>query len=263
MRTNGARPVRTRGTRRWLAAGVALHLLLVAGTALAATTGGAGTTGRSGDAATSSMRPGGPPEDPWSDVQAVDDYAREHLADTFGGLYVEDSGSSKAVTVVVNVTRPPSGEQERAMRALLKNGSLRIQQVQHSLAELEQTQNQITEAMADLSRQGVDIAWAGVDVMANRVTVAVTGSPAAAEQVLRQRFAGDMLQVIQGERPVPLVRADGPDGGGNPGGEASVQIEVQQATDAAGSSPDAESPKPSFWQRLLNLLKAWWNALFG
>ena len=250
---------------RWLAVGIALHLLWAAGPAQAAGDG-TGTTGYGRRLpARQDPPPGAAAEDPRAAVQAVEAYARQHLAGTFGGLYLEDAGSPGGGTVVINVTRPPDAEQERALRALLGDRALRLRRVEHSLADLERKQEEITRAMAALGRQGVEIAWVGVDVRTNRVTVAVTGSPAAAEALLRRRVGSEMLEVIQAERVVPVNGGIEPGAGsGPPEAPAQVQVEARQpAPDQAGPAAAPASPRPGIWARFLNALRGWWNALFG
>ncbi|HEY8450132.1 MAG TPA: hypothetical protein VIL95_06605 [Bacillota bacterium] len=190
---------------------------------------------RPGTAGTSMPEPV-PPEG--QGLDAVEAYAREHLGDTYAGLYLEGATRSDDGTVVLSFTAMPSPAHQEAMRRLLGDRQVKFRVVEYSLAELEQKQDAITQAFTELERQGVTVASVGVDLMRNRVAVVVTGSVAEAETVLGERFGLEMLEVTQGEPPVLLT-----DGASPPDGHP------------------AQDKPPSFWQRLWATLSAWWRAL--
>lgn len=140
-------------------------------------------------------------QDQLAGASAVEEYARTKLADTFAGVYLTGTSDGDTATLVVAVTETPGPDDEREMRALAGSLELTFQLVDYSLAELQAKQREIEQHMADLERQGVEIAYIGVDVMANRVTVAVTNDVAGAEAILANQFGSEMLEVIQQERP--------------------------------------------------------------
>lgn len=247
---------------RWLVAGVALSLLAFGGSVLAAPDskpegegefrilpygpGEAVDDGRPGV-------PGFPPDDPFGGVQAVEEYARAHLADTFGGLYLEGAGPGDAGTLVVTFTAVPADHELQALVDLAGGVPIEFRTVDYALADLIEKQGEITEALADLQEQGVDIVAVGVDVMANRVQVTVTGSADHAAATLGRLFGTEMLQVDQGEPVSPLEPAVVDDAAGDSPGPTSGD----PADEAAGTAP-----RPGFWQRLLDAIRSWWRAIF-
>lgn len=197
-------------------------------------------------------------EDPLAGAAAIESYAREHLAGTFGGLYLADT-ADKGSTLIVAFTEAPSPEHEQKMRELAGPLAIDFRLVDYSLAELNEKQSEIGAQMQELEQQGVEIAYFGVDVMANRVTVAVTGDVHRAEEILFERFGGDMIEVVVGERP-QLLPANG---------EAESQVsdvpqeapgDVIQQSSSAG---DANAGKVGFFQRILEWFRSLWSRLFN
>ncbi|HEX6989483.1 MAG TPA: hypothetical protein VF282_08440 [Bacillota bacterium] len=212
----------------------------------------------------------------------MEEYARTQLAESFAGLYLEGTAADAVGTLVLAFTTLPTDRQKQALLDLAGDVSVDFRTADYSLAALERVQREITEAMPDLERQGIDVAAVGVDVMANRVQVMVAGDAEQAAAILGQRFDGDMIQVVEGEAVVPLpgvVEDQDGDAGSGTRGAVSVDTTGNVAGDAAGGAAvdtagdpagvgDGETsanpePKHGFWQRLVQAIRSWWQSLFG
>lgn len=231
-----------------------LHAVRWAAAALAAVLGAAVLLGGGPALAAGENGAAGAPDDPFAGINAVEEYARTHLAGVFAGLYLEGADAGGAGTLVINTAGTLSDQHRQALLDLAGGIPVRFRTVDYPLAELERLQQEITMAMPDLERQGVQIAVVGVDVIRNRVQVTVTGSAGEAAAILGQRFDGSRLEVVTGEPPVLLESAGDTSGEGD-GGAASGED--------AGAGGGAAERRPGFWQRLLDTIRSWWRALLG
>lgn len=191
------------------------------------------------------------PEDPFGSVQAIEEYARTNLAETFAGLYLAGASDGQPGTIIVAFTDAPPAEHEQAMRELAGEQEITFRLVDYSLNELQTKQREIEQHFPELESQGVEIVSIGVNLPSNRVIITVTGDVAHAESILTERFGSNMIEVIAGE-PVQLMPAT------SDANDAEIALEA-----AISEGKDDGTAKPGLLQRILNFLRAWWTRLFG
>ncbi|HEY8488322.1 MAG TPA: alpha-lytic protease prodomain-containing protein [Thermaerobacter sp.] len=194
------------------------------------------------------------------DVQAAEAYLREHFADRFGGLYL-DEGAGGRMAVVVVLTRPLDPAAEQALRDRLGGRSLRFAEGTYTLAELESVHQRLTQEIGRLQDQGVQVVWTGVDVRTNRVILGVSSSLEAARAAVRQLPGAGAVEVVAAEPVRPLGAEGGP-------AVTAAPSPVTDATDAhVGREPASRTDAPpratGWWAALLATLRSWWMALAG
>ena len=121
--------------------------------------------------------------------------------ETFAGLHV-DRGSVEASTVIRVLFKGNPAKHRGELEAMLPEalrGSLVLEQVDYSLAELLEQERRVDRVVRRLEREGVPYNATAADVVANRVTVFVPELSTALLDALRADVGLTMLRFVEEE----------------------------------------------------------------